>query len=252
MAVILLLQSSIGQAVEKPDGNVPQVMQLIQNRCVKCHGKDGKVKGKVDLLKIDSLDKLSSHPDLIKEMIEVLHAGDMPPEKEPVLPEADRVTIIATLKDVLVTTKNEYAKAEVRRLNRFQYNYAVRDLFQLNRDVFSLPERLIYRDSTYEDVSVGKMPMELSVTSRAYFEIHSMSGVDPFPQDLRAEHGYDNQADSLSMSPLLMESFLSLSGSIINSPEFNPDTCGVWQISLPSPKTKKTWMERSGKGSSSS
>ena len=105
MAVILLLQSSIGQAVEKPDGNVPQVMQLIQNRCVKCHGKDGKVKGKVDLLKIDSFDKLSSHPDLIKEMIEVLDAGDMPPEKEPVLPEADRVTIIATLKDVLVTTK---------------------------------------------------------------------------------------------------------------------------------------------------
>ena len=239
MAVILLLQSSIGQAVEKPDGNVPQVMQLIQNRCVKCHGKDGKVKGKVDLLKIDSFDKLSSHPDLIKEMIEVLDAGDMPPEKEPVLPEGDRVTIIATLKDVLVTTKNEYAKAEVRRLNRFQYNYAVRDLFQLNRDVFSLPERLIYRDSTYEDVSVGKMPMELSVTSRAYFEIHSMSGVDPFPQDLRAEHGYDNQADSLSMSPLLMESFLSLSGSIIYSPEFNPDTCGVWQDFFAEPKNKE-------------
>ena len=41
------------------------------------------------------------------------------------------------------------------------------------------------------------------------------------------------------MSPLLMESFLSLSGSIINSPEFNPDTCGVWQDFFAEPKTKK-------------
>ena len=218
--------------------NASATMRLIQERCVKCHGKDGKVKGKVDLLKLDSFDKLSSHPDLIKEIIDALDTGDMPPENEPLLPETDRSLMITALKDVLISTKSEVGKAEVRRLNRFQYNYAVRDLFKLNRDIFSLPERLIYRDSTYEDLSAGKMPKEVSVTSRAYFEIHSMSGVDPFPQDLRAEHGFDNQADSLSMSPLLMESFLSLSGSIINSPEFNPDTCGVWQDFFAEPKNK--------------
>ncbi len=70
--------------------NASATMRLIQERCVKCHGKDGKVKGKVDLLKLDSFDKLSSHSDLIKEIIDALDTGDMPPENEPLLPETDR------------------------------------------------------------------------------------------------------------------------------------------------------------------
>ena len=37
-----------------------------------------------------------------------------------------------------------------------------------------------------------------------------MDGVAPFPQDLRAEHGYDTQGDHLSLSPLLMEDFFGL------------------------------------------
>lgn len=234
--VLAFLQGPLLHAAETRGDSGARVMQLIQDRCVKCHGRDGKVKGKVDLLKLDSFDKLSSHPELIREMIEALDAGDMPPEKEPPLPDADRTSMIAQLKKILSTTKSEARRTEVRRLNRFQYNYAVRDLFQLNRDVFSLPERLIHRDSAYEGPSAGKMPDEVRVTSRAYFEIHSMSGVEPFPQDLRAEHGFDNQADSLSLSPLLMESFLSLSGSIINSPDFNPDTCGIWQEFFAAPK----------------
>ena len=100
--------------------NASATMRLIQERCVKCHGKDGKVKGKVDLLKIDSFDKLSSHPDLIKEIIDALDTGDMPPENEPLLPETDRSLMITALKDVLISTKSEVGKAEVRRLNRFQ------------------------------------------------------------------------------------------------------------------------------------
>ena len=96
--------------------NASATMRLIQERCVKCHGKDGKVKGKVDLLKLDSFDKLSSHPDLIKEMIDALDTGDMPPENEPFLPETDRSLMITALKDVLISTKSEVGKAEVRRL----------------------------------------------------------------------------------------------------------------------------------------
>ena len=215
-----------------------KLAHLIQNHCVKCHGKDGKVKGDVNLLELNSADKLASHPDVIREIIEVLDAGDMPPEDEPPLDDSNRRAMIAELKQVLGSGGEEVRQAEVRRLNRFQYNYAVRDLFQLNRDVFSLPERLIHREAPYEDLSEGKMPDKVLVTSRAYFEIHSMSGVDPFPQDLRAEHGFSNQADSLSLSPLLMESFLSLSGSIINSPDFNADTCGIWHDFFAEPQSE--------------
>ena len=41
----------------------------------------------------------------------------------------------------------------IRRLNRFQYNYTVRDLFQLDRDLFVLAEKLIHREDNYLKVS---------------------------------------------------------------------------------------------------
>ncbi|MDG2221072.1 MAG: DUF1588 domain-containing protein, partial [Rubripirellula sp.] len=53
-------------------------------------------------------------------------------------------------------------------------------------------------------------------------------GVAPFPQDKRAEHGFDNQGDHLTLSPLLMESFLQLSQTISESPDLNPQECRQW------------------------
>jgi len=52
--------------------------------------------------------------------------------------------------------------------------------------------------------------------------------VSAFPQDKRAEHGFDNRADHLTMSPLLMESFLKLSQDIAASPDINPKECRSW------------------------
>ena len=56
-----------------------------------------------------------------------------------------------------------------------------------------------------------------------------LAGVAAFPQDLRAEHGFDNRGDQLSLSPLLMEAFLSLSQSIVGSPDFTPANVGIWK-----------------------
>jgi hypothetical protein len=56
-----------------------------------------------------------------------------------------------------------------------------------------------------------------------------LAGVAAFPQDLRAEHGFDTQADHLSMSPLLMESFLKLGQSITGSQDFGPRRVGIWK-----------------------
>ncbi|MED5495696.1 MAG: DUF1588 domain-containing protein, partial [Verrucomicrobiota bacterium] len=53
-------------------------------------------------------------------------------------------------------------------------------------------------------------------------------GVSAFPQDKRAEHGFDNRADHLTMSPLLMESFLKLSQNIAVSPDINAKECKSW------------------------
>jgi hypothetical protein len=62
-----------------------------------------------------------------------------------------------------------------------------------------------------------------------------LNGVAPFPQDLRAGHGFDTRADLISLSPLLMESFLTLGRSIVNSSDFGPKTCGIWNSFFAAP-----------------
>ena len=106
---------------------------LFAENCEKCHGGE-KVKGKVNLKEITSTESFLSKPKLIKELIEVVDAYDMPPEDEPELEEGDRTRLLASLKSMLArsaaASDGETARVQIRRLNRFQYNNTIRDLFQ--------------------------------------------------------------------------------------------------------------------------
>ncbi len=204
-----------------------------KDHCTKCHGEKGKVKGKVNLLELKDDSALLANPDLIHDLIEVLDQQDMPPEEEPTLEPALRSRMISELKDLLqrALSGGSYAHTPVRRMNRFQYNNAVQDLFELTPVVFTLPERML-REYGYFKPETGRMPNQVKAGSRPLGKSQliekRLAGVAPFPQDLRAEHGYDNRGDHLSLSPLLMESFLQLSRSIVESDDFNPKTCGIW------------------------
>jgi len=202
---------------------------LFAKSCVKCHGGE-KVKGKVNLKAITTAKAFLAKPQLIKEIIEVIDAADMPPEDEPQLTQAQRTKMLATLKTQLrvATAGVKTRHSRVRRLNRFQYNNAVRDLFGLNRDVFALPEKLMTRETIY--LNAPKMPDRVNVRSLALNPAPGMRAVRAFPKDLRAAHGFDNQANQLSLSPLLLDAFLSLSVSIVESPDFNEQTVGIWKI----------------------
>ena len=194
---------------------------------MKCHGGD-KVKGKVNLKEIGNARQFLGKPALIKELIDVLDAGDMPPEDEPQLKPADRAELLTTLKAMLRTAASGQAakRNPPRRLNRFQYNNAVRDLFQLNRNVFALSEKLMTRETIY--LNAPKMPDRVNARSHALNPSGGLTEVKPFPQDLRASHGFDNQANQLTLSPLLLDAFFRLSVSIIDSPDFNENTVGIW------------------------
>ena len=50
---------------------------LMEENCTRCHGEKGKVKGKVDLLKMSSKAKLMAKPELIKEMYDAIDAWEM-------------------------------------------------------------------------------------------------------------------------------------------------------------------------------
>ena len=228
------------QSVER--GFEKIIKPVFAESCIKCHGLDGKEKGDLNLLDIRSATELINDPEQLGEIIDVLDFEDMPPEEEEPLESGLRQSLISelrTLLDSAIATQAEAIPTPIRRMNRFQYNNSVQDLFELDVEVFTLPERMLREHGDYFKPQTGSMPSSLKVGSRPLGKSQMieprLSGVGPFPQDLRAEHGYDNQADHLSLSPLLMESFLKLSRSIVESPGFNEETCGIWSSFFATP-----------------
>ena len=126
------------------------------------------------------------------------------------------------------------------RLNRFQYNNTVRDLFGLKLNVFALPEKLMTRHGDYLSGDSHALPMQVKVESRALRPEAGMTNVRPFPKDSRASHGFDNQADVLTMSPLLLDAFFRLSVSIIESPDFTEEKVEAWDSLFSETMTEET------------
>ncbi len=232
---LLLLVASAGECRAEDFDSF--VRPLFMQKCVQCHaGEDPS--GKLDLQQISTSNQFLDQPGLIKELIDVIDANDMPPEGEPQLSASERTRLLRTLKTLLrqSTAGDPTNRLPVRRLNRFQYNNAVRDLFQLNRNVFSLPEKLMTRHSNYLATNDGRMPDRVSVESHSLMPELGLRDVSAFPKDLRASHGFDNQANQLTLSPLLLDAFLRLSVSIIESPDFNEQTVGIWNAFFREPE----------------
>ena len=123
-----------------------QLKPLFAQNCVKCHGGE-KTKGKVNLKELGSAKDLLAKPALIKELIEAIEFADMPPEDEGELTEEERRKAVAALKGFMsrAAQAKDAGRTRLSRLNRFQYNNTVRDLFRLNKDVFELPEKMMTR-----------------------------------------------------------------------------------------------------------
>jgi hypothetical protein len=219
---------------------VPSIAASVQSRfqqsCIECHGKDGQVNGEVNLVSIGIPQDLLARPEFIQELIKVIDSGYMPPVDAPQLSSNERDLFVLELKKLLRSSASApppgTVRTAIRRMNRFQYNNSVQDLFRLKVDVFPLPERMLREHGNYFQPQSRKMPPQLKAGSRPLekFQIieRQLGGVTPFPQDLRAEHGFDNRGDHLTLSPLLLDSFIHLSKSIVESPEFNEKTCGIW------------------------
>ncbi|MBT7727458.1 MAG: DUF1592 domain-containing protein [Planctomycetaceae bacterium] len=211
--------------------NPPAVTTFLETHCVDCHGADGE--GDVDLQLFASGQEQS--PELIELVHHVIERHEMPPEEMEQPPKEARRMVASELYNLLAAkTRQTQAprKQSLRRMNRFQYHNAVTDLFNLRCAVFGLPERVARVYANYFDPAKGRLPDIVAVGNRPLGKSQliepRLAGVAPFPQDLRAEHGFDTQADHLSLSPLLMESFLSLGQSIVQSKDFVKKNVGIW------------------------
>jgi hypothetical protein len=250
LAAVSLLVVSSSELVAAEANLFGDLLQpTFRKSCVKCHGEKGKVKGKVNLLSLRSTADLTKKPELLRDMIEALDTEDMPPEDEPPLEPAKRKQLVTQLRVLLheaIRARGTMPQTPIRRMNRFQYSNAVEDLFEMKLEVFALPERML-RAHGYFRPETGKMPNKVRAGSRPLGKSQligrRLAGVAPFPQDLRAENGFDNRGDHLTLSPLLLESFLHLSRSIVDSPDFGPKTCGIWRkFFAPPPATSKEKM----------
>ena len=227
------------------DDSLVRINSILDSHCLKCHGEGGKVKGKVNLKELRSANLLSSKPELLEALIGVVKDREMPPEDEPPLSDSERGELLKWLEVKLSDSIKDqpFLPTQIRRMNRFQYNNSVVDLLELDRPIFRLNERLMRRRENYFKPETKKMPPQVRISTRPLSKDidnqrpEGFRGVASFPQDKRAEHGYDNRADHLTLSPLLMESFLNLSQTISESPDLNSKECRSWPWLFASPES---------------
>ncbi len=223
--------SAEGPSTPKPEKKISVTLEemrpVMATYCFKCHGDKEKVKGKVNLKKLLTSEDFLKDIELTNKVAEVLAYQEMPPEDEK-QPTAEAQRKLQALFNGYL---EEYLKSSggltpivMRRLNRYEYNNAVRDLLELKGDLYPLPEKVI-RAGNYFNPASGRFPDSIRVSNRALgknqIEQHILTGVTPFAIDLQAEHGFNNQGNQLSVSPILLESFLKLGRSIVNSKEFD-------------------------------
>ena len=244
-SLVTLMIARLSSPVSAADADIALgITKTFEKHCIQCHGHEDIAEGDVNLADLTA-NRLGSRVELVRKLIHVLDTREMPPEDETQPSPELREELIRDLREILHTTVAEQHTAPrtpIRRMNRFQYNNAVVDLFRMKCIVFTLPERVMRDHGGYFQPASGKMARTVTVGNRPLGKSQMieprLNGVAAFPQDLRAEHGYDTQADHLSLSPLLMEAFLTLGQSITNSPDFVPRQVGIWKTFFALPTAK--------------
>jgi hypothetical protein len=111
---------------------------LLEKHCYSCHGEK-KQKGGIEVHHLNSTDSALRHHRFLENLAIQIESGDMPPEDDvDELPTADeRTAMVREIKTVLGKLQNgdfqrNPGRTTIRRLNRNEYNYTVRDLFGVN------------------------------------------------------------------------------------------------------------------------
>ena len=212
-----------------PDHFTKSIRPFIQNYCADCHSEDGE--GGVDLGRFETQDDAVAELELWSKVLKAVEQKKMPPEDadQPELASRDKVQK-AIVKLMAESSQKLPTLGRLRRLNRVEYENTIRDLFRLSRGCFNNPARIV-QTIDYFQPATGRMPRSVFAVSYFYnsHRRHSdLPGVSNLPVDPPVEHGFANDQDALSLSPLLLENYFELAKSVINNPEFS-QISGLWQ-----------------------
>src|SRR5256712_3691637 len=136
--------------------------RLVDRYCVTCHNERLKT-ADLRLDRID-VDNPGGHADVWEKVVRKVHAGTMPPPNMPQPSQDERRALLTWLETSLdaesAANPNPGRTETLRRLNRTEYQTAVRDLLALDIDAASL---LPPDDSGhgFDNVTVGDLPPTL-------------------------------------------------------------------------------------------
>lgn len=127
--------SSSGALQAAPAGYGEIAKPYFEQHCLGCHGaKTAKAGYRIDQLGLDF--SSAAVADQWKELLDRIHAGEMPPEESP-RPSAEQTRAFATwvneqLRVADLAAKNAGGRIPMRRLNRDEFANSVRDLLHLD------------------------------------------------------------------------------------------------------------------------
>jgi len=223
---------------------IQQISTFTKSFCNDCHRGDSLA---TDIDLVHSVDGRAWHqdPELLRQVRDAVSDHEMPPENSEQPSEKQRSALARTLKSMLSTYLRNHqtpAPTSMRRMTRYEYNNAVRDLLKLRGDIYPLPEKTLRAFNDYFQPATGHSPRTILIGNRTLgknqVERQILSGVNPFAIDLQAEGGFNNRGEELGVSPILLESLLRLGRSIVHSPEFD-GYCGLTGTLLTAPAPQK-------------
>jgi hypothetical protein len=174
--VLGLALTLLAPASARGDGFDQNVRPLLQKHCLRCHG-GAKPKGEVDLAKFEGEESLRGDPDLWLRVVDALVERTMPPPGERAGPNVDDRQRAAT---------------------------SIRAILEAVEGVHDPGPSLIQR-----------------LTRRQYNQtIRDLLGVDTrpadaFPADGGGGAGFDNNASTLFVPPILMEKYLAAAADVL-------------------------------------
>ena len=170
----LQAQTSAQQAGRQPVASPPsssaadavtpasEPRRLLDRYCVTCHNERLKTAD----LRLDRIDVANpgAEPEIWEKVVRKVHTGTMPPPNMPQLSQDDRRALLTWLETSLdaasAAAPNPGRTETLRRLNRTEYQNAVRDLLALDIDAGSL----LPSDESghgFDNVTVGDLPPTL-------------------------------------------------------------------------------------------
>ena len=222
MLTLIVTARSFGDEFSK------DIQPLLKTFCFDCHHNADQPEGGVNLAQFTSDADVLRERAVWKEVFNKLESRQMPPPKHDPLPsEKERQRLLDWISEVAARPNpalnaRDPGKPVIRRLTRLEYNNTVRDLLELETDVFMFSERLPLADRTYwrTALTAGRMGDAVEIRLREYGTKYPvLLPQHGLPADGRAEHGFRNRGEMMNVSPLSLEQYVAMAGAIVNHQE---------------------------------